>query len=74
MIFEYIKVFSEVRSREQFRADDLADKMNRFLTVIILIISILIISARSLVGPTIVCLDDPYRKVPIKLEYVQQVW
>lgn len=74
MIWDYLQVFTNVRNKQHFFADDSIDKLNRSITVIFLIISAILVSARQLIGPVIVCLDEPYRQVPITLDYVQHVW
>jgi hypothetical protein len=74
MIWDFIQVFKKVRENQLFRADDGIDKFNRSVTVIFLIIAAILIGARNLIGPAIVCNDNAARQVPIKLEYVESVW
>ena len=74
MIWDFIQVFSKVRDAQHFYADDGIDKFNRSITVIFLIISAILIGARNLIGPSIVCLDNAQRQMPATLPYVESVW
>jgi hypothetical protein len=75
MIFDLIKVFTNIRSFQHFYADDHIDKLNRSTTVIILIISILLVSAKSaLFGPVISCIDDYVSPGKGPLAYIESMW
>lgn len=48
MLWDFLNIFSSVRSKQRFEADDSIDKLNRSLTVIFLVIASLIISAHNI--------------------------
>ena len=58
MIFDFLQVFSKIRQLQHFYADDAIDKLNRSSTVIFLIVAGLIILARAVFGPAIICTEN----------------
>jgi hypothetical protein len=72
MIWGLLEVFTKVRNQQKTHADDSIDKLNRSVTVILLIMTSLFVFSKSF-GAQIVCLDDVIKVTPISLDYVHAV-
>lgn len=72
MIWDFLQVFTKVRNTQKLYADDGIDKLNRSLTVILLIIAAIFIGSRSF-GAPILCLEQNIKQAPIGLDYVNAV-
>ncbi len=70
--FSSKKVFTKVRSQQKTHADDSIDKLNRSVTVILLIMAALFVSSKSF-GAQIVCLDEGIKLTPVGMDYVHSV-
>jgi hypothetical protein len=75
MIWDLIKVFTNVRGFQKFHADDSIDKLNRSTTVIFLLVSIVLIGTQSLMGPSITCNENvAITSVKANQDYVNSMW
>ena len=70
MIWESVKVFTDVRKNQRVCADDWYDKLNRSTTVILLLIAAALIYSNKFFSTQISCIDEPSRIDPIGLDYV----
>jgi hypothetical protein len=73
MIWDSLKVFSNVRSMQKVYADDYTDKLNRVTTVAILILTALLIYSNKFFGHQINCIDDQMRVTSVTLDYVNSL-
>jgi len=73
MIWESIKVFTDVRNKQKVFADDSYDKLNRSTTVILLLIAASMIASNKLFNNQIACIDEPMKVVPIGLDYINSL-
>ena len=73
MIWDTVKVFTNVRSSQKLYADDWFDKLNRSTTVILLLIAASFIYSNKFFSTQISCLDEPNKLVPIGLDYVNSL-
>jgi hypothetical protein len=73
MIWESIKVFTDVRKNQKIYADDSYDKLNRSTTVILLLIAAAMIVSNKLFSNQISCLDEPMKTIPVGMDYVNSL-
>ena len=72
MIWEYIDVFSKIKSKQKLLADDAIDKMNRSSTIILAVIVSIFIGVKNF-GINISCIDEPIHHVKIDMKYVDSL-
>lgn len=72
MIWDFLQVFSKVRSGQKLFADDKIDKLNRSFTVILLIIAAIFIGSKNF-GQPIICLKLVNDIIPINSHYIESV-
>ncbi|RNA23122.1 Tetratricopeptide repeat 28 [Brachionus plicatilis] len=72
MIWDFLQVFTKVRSGQKLFADDKIDKLNRSFTVILLIIASIFIGSKNF-GQPISCLKLVNEISPITSQYIDSV-
>ena len=72
MIWDILKVFTNVRSQQKLFADDNIDKLNRSTTVCLLVLSALFMTMRNYSGEQIEC-NRPSNTVDLEMSYVKSI-
>ena len=70
MVLEFVNLFNFVRSKQKFDADDKNDKLNRSITVIILIIVTAFLTSKALFSNYIKCNGEQH-EIANKMDYVE---
>jgi hypothetical protein len=72
MIWDYLDVFSKIKSKQKLLADDAVDKLNRSSTIILAIIVSIFIGVKNF-GINISCIEEPIHHVKINMKYVDSL-